>query len=432
MRFKMLFLCLFFCADAFAQSLSEEEILLESMTDRVDDDYDFSELADRLLQYRQNPLNINTATQTQLAELFILSPQQVASLLDHIRETDPLLSPEELQAVDHFDLPTIRRLLPYITIRPTAEKFSPRQILALGKNDLMFRYGQTLQKQLGYTDRDGSRYLGGPQRYLIRYRFNYVNRLLVSLNAEKDAGEPFFAAQNKQGFDFYSGSLAWSPQHSAIKKVIAGDFALQFGQGLSLYTGLSFGKSADISMIPKAGRGLAPYTSTNEVSFFRGISATIGTKNLNFTPFFSYRKMDASIDRKTGLAGSLQQSGYHRTLTEFRNKGSVAMLVTGADLNYSRGAFSLGGNFYHAKTDQLFAAGQRIYDRFDFSGNRLSNGSIYGSLSVNNTYFFAEAAKSLHGGTAFLAGSISSLTDKISVTLLARNYGRDYRSMFNQ
>lgn len=436
MHFKMLIICITFVSvKGYAQREVEPEveIILESVADNVGDDYDFSDLVERLNQYRKTPLNINTANAGQLGELLVLSPLQIANIKTHIAETGPLLSLEELQTVQGLDMATIQKLLPFLTVKNSSTGLSLSKILTEGKSELMLRYGQVLQKQKGYNfEPERSHYFGGPQRYLTRYRFNYANKLLLSFNAEKDAGEPFFARQNKQGFDFYSGSVAYINPSGKIKKLLLGDYTLQFGQGLSMYTGLSFGKGADISNIPKVARGLMPYTSTNETLFFRGAAATIAVKNFSFTPFISLRKMDASMDDETGLVGSVLMSGYHRTQTELDHKAILRTTVYGGNVSYNATHFNLGFLAYQSTFNHTFEPGQYLYNQFEFAGKNLTNTSIYGNASFGNAYFFGEVSKTINAGLAYLAGSMLSLSPKVSVVMLYRNYPRNYQSFFNQ
>src|SRR5690606_21900837 len=116
--------------------------------------------------------------------------------------------------------------------------------------------------------------------------------------------------------------------------IVIGDFALQFGQGLTLWSGLSFSKGADVFSVAKQDLGLRPYTSANEYSFFRGISSQINFGRFDFTPFISYRKLDASatINANDEIEiRSLQQTGLHRTATEIDNKSRVSQLVLGGN-----------------------------------------------------------------------------------------------------
>ena len=114
---------------------------------------------------------------------------------------------------------------------------------------------------------------------------------------------------------------------------MAGDYTLQFGQGLTLWSGFSFDKGPDVTSVAKKDLGLRPYTSTNEYSFFRGAAATINLyQHFDLTPFVSIRHLDAS--QKADKAGDLVQStinqtGLHRTPTEIKNKGSLTQRVYG-------------------------------------------------------------------------------------------------------
>ena len=162
---------------------------------------------------------------------------------------------------------TVRNLLPFVTLSSQA----PVQFSAKGKHEILFRLSRILEKQQGYLvpDTGGrSRYLGSPQHLLTRYRFNSGGRLSMGLTMEKDAGEGFFSNYQKNGFDFYSGYIALSGS-SKIKKLVLGDYSLQFGQGLSLWSGLSFNKGVFPTAAVKQDIGLRPYTSANETMFFR-------------------------------------------------------------------------------------------------------------------------------------------------------------------
>ncbi|MNI84203.1 hypothetical protein D3C73_1410870 [compost metagenome] len=66
------------------------------------------------------------------------------------------------------------------------------------------RYAQTLEKQKGFTDLPGNRYLGSPERFQTRYRYNYASIISAALTLDKDAGEKFI----DKPFDFFSTNVA--------------------------------------------------------------------------------------------------------------------------------------------------------------------------------------------------------------------------------
>ncbi|RYE02147.1 MAG: helix-hairpin-helix domain-containing protein, partial [Sphingobacteriaceae bacterium] len=300
-RILLLILLLLLSKTTFSQTAQarEIEIIIEAAAENLPDDYDYFDLINQLQNYRQHPLNLNTATTAQLQDLLFLSYLQISALQEHIRSNGKLVDILELQSVDLFDLQTIQKLLPFVTISSSLDfnKLSLNNLFRYGKSDLIFRFGEVLQDQKGFLipkDSKLSHYTGNPQKLLGRYRFDFQNRIQLAFNMKKDAGEPFFAGKNSMGFDFYTASLAFK-NFGVINKLVVGDYSLQFGQGLGLYTGFAFGKSADATLIPKVSRGLTPYSSTNEINYFRGIAATLQWKAVSFTPFISDQPIDATV-----------------------------------------------------------------------------------------------------------------------------------------
>ncbi|MDO8992095.1 MAG: helix-hairpin-helix domain-containing protein, partial [Daejeonella sp.] len=412
------------------------EQILESMAPELSEDHDYSEIAERLNHYRRSPLNINLASKDQLQELFFISPVQVKSILSHREENGLFIDVLELQSVPGFDPQTLRWLLNFIVVLPPGElKFiSFNKLIMKAEHDLMFRFGQVLEKQSGFSSSnlvaDGT-YLGSAMRMFTRYRYNYSNALFASLNVEKDAGEPLSFSKGGKGFDFYSANISYRG-NGIIRKVIAGDYALQFGQGLSMWAGAGFGKGANLSTIAKQDVGLRPYSSVNESLFMRGIAGTFRLKAISFTPFYSGRRIDAGMAESSLEVSSMQVSGLHRTKTEILNKNALSQRVYGANAQYITGDLSAGITAYRTQFSIPFAEGKSLYQQYNFKGASLHNVSLNYSYTFKNSYIFGEAAHSLNSGFAILNGLISSLAPPVSLVLLYRNYEKNYHSFFNQ
>ncbi len=430
--FSGLFLLFFVNNNTQAQTENAEtEEIIESLSDIVTEDYDYSELTERLNYYKRNPINLNKTSREELQELIFLSPLQINSLLKYPETNGYFIDILELQAVEGFDTEIIQRLLPFVSIssNPFAD-VSFKKMLSSGQHDFMLRYGQLIEKPQGFSDSDAG-YLGTPQRSLIRYRYMFQNSFSAGITAEKDAGESFFAGKQKNGFDFYSGFIAYKGKGS-LKKLIIGDYALQFGQGLALWSGLSFGKGASIVTIPKQDIGLRPYTSSNEALFFRGTTATLGFKNITLTPFASFRFLDATISADKDEVSSINQSGFHRTLTEISNKYALKELIYGAAIQYDYRSLKTGFIAYQTKFDHPFEQGKMPYNRYNFSASGLINLGWYYHYNWRNFYFFGESAHSLNSGFAHLTGTMMSVAPTVSLVGVYRNYQKDYYSFFNQ
>jgi hypothetical protein len=421
MRFKvgklLIFILIITVSTLRAQDQEESiQQLIESILENVGEDHDYSEITERLNFYRVHPLDINKATTRQLSELIFLNPFQANSIVTHIHDNGSLEDLLELQSIEGLDDETIKRLLLFVSVKaPNALSEINKIKPSLANHDLLVRYGRLLQMQEGFKipdSSDRSKYLGSANRLFVRYRLNYGENIAVNLNLEKDAGEQIFSEQVK-GFDFYSGSISMK-NAGKFSKIIIGDYSLQFGQGLSLWSGLSFGKGASVTTLAKQDAGLKSYTSVNEVSFLRGVATTIQFKNLSITPFVSYQNLDASLTKVDSVAD-------HDEIWLF-----------GSNIQYHAQNLKLGFNTYKAHFNHPFEAGKYMYNQFEFAGKSLTNLSAYYSYGYKNSYFFGEAAHSLRSGYALINGVVSSLSPKLSILLLYRNYAKNYHSLYYQ
>lgn len=412
------------------------EQIMESIAQNLSEDHDYSEITERLNHYRRTPLDLNRAGREQLQELFFISPVQVNAILNHREKNGLFINVLELQSVPGIDPQTVRWLLNFIVVLHPGElkSLSMKNLMMKAEHDLMLRFGQVLEKQSGYYSSNLAKdrtYAGSAMRMFTRYRYNYSNVIFASINLEKDAGEPLVFSNRLKAFDFYSANITYKG-NGIIRKLIVGDYALQFGQGLSLWAGAGFGKGANLTAIAKQDIGLRPYSSVNEALFMRGLSATFSLKKILFTPFYSGRRIDAGMSESNLEISSMQVSGLHRTKSEILNKNAASQRVYGANAQYNNSDFSAGVTGYHTRFSKPFAEAKSLYQLYNFKGTDLSNIALNYSYNFKNSYVFGEAAHSLNSGFAFLNGLISSLAPRVSLVLLYRNYARNYHSFFNQ
>ncbi|RZL32655.1 MAG: helix-hairpin-helix domain-containing protein, partial [Pedobacter sp.] len=437
MRFRFLifaFVMMGFIANA--QNAEQDVVIrdiIESVAENLPDDYDMTELIEVLTRLRKHPINLNKTTPDELKIIVFLSPLQISNLFAHIKENGHLVDVLELQTVEGFDVKTVQNLLPFVTLNTATEyeKFTFKHIFSAGDNDLIMRYAQTLQTQKGFTDLPGNRYLGSPERFQTRYRYHYGTIISASLTFDKDAGEKFIS----KPFDFFSGNIALF-KLGKVKRLVVGDYTLQFGQGLTMWSGFAFGKGPDVTSVAKKDLGLRPYTSANEYSFLRGASATINLfKNIDLTPFVSFRKLDASQDLDIDgnlVQSTINQTGLHRTPTEISNKNSLGQQVYGAVIQYNKNELGFGAITYHSQFGNSFITQTALYDKFSFTGKKLTNIGAFYNYTYKNIYFFGEVGKSINSGFAYLNGALISLTPIISASITHRNYAKDYHNFFNQ
>ncbi len=73
--------------------------------------------------YISNPLDLNQATKEQLLSLELLNEIQINELLKHIKDHDKLITIYELQTLSSWDMQSIERILPFVTVDEKVTNF---------------------------------------------------------------------------------------------------------------------------------------------------------------------------------------------------------------------------------------------------------------------------------------------------------------------
>lgn len=412
-----------------------------------DSDFDLNTVFEDLAVYSLNPLNLNDASEEDLRDLGLLSDVQISNLLTYREQLGGFIAIYELQAVPGLDLETIRRILPFVGLRKEVDDFqtSFKEMFTTGNNELYLRWTRVLEQQRGFTPLperpDSTPYLGDPNQLYVRYRHTYSNRLSYGFTAEKDRGEEFFKGSNKKGFDYYSAHVFLKDYNRTVKAVALGDYSANFGQGLILFTGFGYGKSSLVTSVRRGGRHLRQYTSVNEANFLRGVATTLKLSDkLELTALFSSRKRDGnlitindSIDIE--LQGSftqfssLQLSGLHRTANEIEDRNTIGYLTTGGSLKWQENKGHIAINAVHHRLDQALTLTPRIYNRYYFQGDQLTNLSLDYSYRWRNLTFFGETAASDNGAIATINGLLTTLDRSVNLAIVHRSYPRDFQAL---
>ena len=299
------------------------------------------------------------------------------------------------------------------------------------------------ENKAGYEDvadsikeNSNSYYHGDANRYYTRLRFSYRTNLSIGVTAEKDPGEEFFKGQQKNGFDFYSAH-AFYKGGKYLKSVALGDYQVQIGQGLNFWSGYSFGKSADVTNVKKSANPLKAYTSVDEVRFLRGAAFDLGYKNFSLTTFGSYKGVDGailadSLIEEQEFVSSINLNGLHRTNSEIGKKHTLNEIIFGSNLRYKLRNFHVGIAAVYLGYDKAFAKDTTPYNQFDFRGKSNIGLSADYNWVFRNFNFFGEVAQSSYsGGFANVHGVLFSLDRRVSMSLVYRNYAKDYQTFYN-
>lgn len=404
-------------------------------------DADFTTLFEQLEIYYNKPLNLNTADKQELIELGLFNEIQVNNLLLHIEKNGKLLNTEELQSIDGFDVSSIRLIQPFVRVNGDLNQttVSLKQIFNEGSSSLFIRYTRILEEREGFSpisaeeleENKNARYLGDPNQFFTRYRFTYANKLSFGYTGEKDPGEEFLQGSNPNGFDFNSAHL-FAQNFGVVKQLAIGDFQAQFGQGLTFWSGLAFGRTPSIFTLKRNAPKLRPYTSVQEDLFLRGAGITLGKNDFELTLFYSTQEVDANItgiDTLTNeaIVSSLSEDGFHRTPAEIEDKNVIRNSFIGGNLSYEKRNFSLGFTGIYNEIDADFQPQQSLRNQFSQLDNEnLNIGSDFSYL-YRNLNLFGEFSKSADGGHGHTVGALIVLDQSFSLGLQHRNFEKDFK-----
>ena len=404
---------------------------------------DYTTLFDNLYYFYDHPINLNNINDVEsLLEVGLISDLQLLSLKMHIAANNKLMTIYELQAVQGFDRESIRNMLPFVKV--SQELFTPnvslKEILKNSSNEVYLRNIRDIEQKKGYSlkeEEDDKRYLGSPDKLYIRYRFRYLNKISLGFTAEKDQGEEFFKGSQKKGFDYYSAHF-FMKDFGRLKALAVGDYHFQVGQGLTLWSGLAFGKSIDISSVKRNAVGIRQYASADENNFLRGGAATFGiTKNISFSAFYSRKKIDANItdtldfQNNDVVFSSFQNSGFHRVTAELNDKDAIQETHFGGRIEFQNQALKIGATGFASQYGGEFSRKLSFYNQFEFSNNKNSVFGMDYNYVHRNFNFFGEFSRSENGGLAYVNGLLMSLDPRFSFTILHRNYGKDYQNLLS-
>jgi hypothetical protein len=414
---KFILLILFgFISIAYAQvDTTNIQQNFESVLEDAIEGKETSEVYDVLEFLSQNKIPINSASINDLVQIPFLDRTAATAIIRHRNVLGGIYNIDQLRFIDNVSFDLIEKILPFIKLgdeQPVTfnEIFDNKfQLMNLSYRT---RGSLDLQKEEGY--RDGT-FPDSRWKIYNRLILSKANKIRAGILIEKDPGE-------KQLNDFTTFHLSLKDL-DILKNLVIGDYLFEFGQGLALWSRYAFSKGSDaISVLPRNGRGLVPYLSSDENQFLRGIAATTKYNNFSFSGFFSSRFLDGNIDSTTNQITSFRIDGLHRIQNELNKKDLITEKMFGASAGYNFGDI---GNFsallYHIKYGNDFEYNSLL----DPVGSDFN----YFSTSYNLTYLKI----SLSGETAFSNRSFATLNtaafsvDKnFSFLVSYRYYGEEY------
>lgn len=355
--------------------------LMEGMSEET-----AAEINDLLLSLHENPVNINDTT--AMASLPFITPFQHKALCYYIMLYGQLLSIKELAFVPGFDSATRALIEPLVKVEPYEEssRFRPWQ----GHHTLVTGMGGTVEQVMGYRN---GQYFGDNMRALLCYTYNYQNKLNIRFSADKDPGEAW-------GRGNYYGYHLMLSDMGRLRRLIVGRYNLQFGQGLTIWTGIEPFNITGVSTM-RFGTGIKPAGTFYEENYLEGVAATVDiAAGFNATAFASV------VENKSLIGGRIQ---CRRT-----------NLVAGATLAYMEVEDSVNMRDY-------------VYNVHYFRGNHLVNAGADAVWQWGKLTLYGEASVSGDSGrVAIAAGAQMQADSRNRFGICYRRYDEGYHSLFAQ
>ena len=406
--------------------LSAEEHIQNILSKTVEADNEL--LFNKLLHYAEHPINLNRCTEADLQSLGLLKYEQIEALLAYRTNLGPFHSIYEIQAIEGFTREVVYQLAPFVEVtyaRSIKERFQSLQ--SSGYNYSMASYRINIEKNRGLSS---GLYTGPPGRAQMRSKLNSPGSLSAGLVAQKDAGEKWLNHRNTLP-DFLAGHL-YVEDLGLVDKFVAGNYKLQFGQGLTVGSGFMTGKNADvIASTRQQTLGILPYSSMTEYDFFQGAAMEFGVgENISLTTFYSKRRLDASVEEAgdTTVVRTIRRSGLHRTQSELDGMNQLNELSYGTALALNLGTIEVGAVYLGTQFSDSIAPRITDYNQFYFSGKTANNFSVFLNYQHRNINWFSEVAKSYEGGIGWTSGIMAAFGEKVDMSLLARSYQPDFYS----
>lgn len=416
-----------------------QEVYDDVMTMTDDDEagqllHDSYELLEQLAG---QPFDLNRATREELEQLPFLSAQQVMDIEEYIYLYGGMRSLGELRMVRSLDIPQLM-LLPYFVYVTGAGDTPEEQFLPVDTLLRRSRHTLTATGRIPFYEREGDRngYLGYRYRHSLRYELTSCNRLRLGLIGAQDAGEPFFAAGNSQGYDVYSYYVQLRDM-GRLSNAVVGKYKMSAGAGLVLGQSFQLGKLATLQSLGRTVSTIRPHASRSEADYFQGAAATCrllgdGRRGpqLQLSAFASYRAMDATLNGDSA-AQTLITTGYHRTPAEMGKKHNTHIAAGGAHLDFHMAPLRVGATVVASHIDRpLEPQRQTLYRRHWAHGSDFMNASVDYSLRHHRLSLSGETAIDDHGNIATLNTLSLQPSARLGLMVLQRYYSYEYNALY--
>jgi hypothetical protein len=379
---------------------------------------------------RANPLDLNSATASELSRVPGLDPADAAAIVAFRAGRAPIESVEDLLESPRFTNALVASLRPYVTCATRGAPGTHDASAAAGGGPPRARSAGVRAATIGASleaVRHGPRVTAWSLRARSSWRLGIDDAWALESGQDLGRAATAFARLRASG-DLWEGrgglwkagaSLerdAWESSlldHTAFHltwesaaegvgahrvSAIVGHVLVDWGQGLVL-SGRRFATPAGFPRRSDRARG---YDGAGEVFARTGLHASAGRGVVDVQLLATLTRLDASID-ESGLAVSIRTSGHHRTESELDGRRSLSERCVAARVVATplRGA-SVGCSALSLTYEPGLARGDPKRQRYRFHGDALTAFAVDLRSTWDEAMLGAEAAVTSFGGRALV------------------------------
>lgn len=377
-----------------------------------------------------NPIDLNAATPSDLAQLPFLTEVDIRAILLFRYKYTRFNSRYELLLVPGLSQQFARMALPYVTV--TAEAL-PTPVARRAHHRVLVESNRCVNQRAGYSNVSpeavaaDSAYRGNAWHHKVRYLYNSGSTVRAALTVEKDPGEPYRQGAPWVG-DSYNYFWSYRSDRSALRQLIVGDYRAAMGCGLMLNQQFSMGKNMLSTQLLGRTASVMPLTSAEEADYLHGVAARWQWGGVEFAPFVSLRRLDGTATDSCVTA--LATTGYHRTRSEEAQRHTLQATVVGVHAAWSNHRLRLGGNVLHTRFGMPYIRPERYYNLQAFRGSRLTQASAEWALQIARFSAKGEVACSDNGALASMVLLRYQAAERWQWLLIGRDFGRSYQQLY--
>lgn len=372
------------------------------------DEHDFEAISITLSYYESSPINLNDYRIEEVSNFPLLNIKHWSAINKYKRINGNILSANELKNLPHFSTELVQIIKPFIRFK-SENKSGKLKGFLIQKNDYIF------ENSKGYKLTDSSSYKGS--KIQNDYRLNIENNKTKAFATwKKDRGEPINFSHLKSGIQFNSKKI--------IQQINLGSFSTQFGEGLIHSNKFISPKNLPPEKQLGITKNLSSNSSSNNFNFENGLAIKVKTKKYQSTSFYSFKKLNGSMDNDT--LTSIKKDGYYRTYDDIekRNQSNLSSIGTSQQLTLGYLSILLNSKIH---LQEYFYQPIPSYYNKNYGHQNLFNNSLSFRYFNGNILFKGESAIDKDFDYAlnyFVAGRL----DELFILVNVRYFESDYNS----